>query len=168
MAAPKLTPEKELANRQQIKADIESVANSGAVFIRPAFFTSEQDFIDVVGKEVISGEDLEVRFCQISFVGFEDDPADLCEDNPAVKSIYRIHLFHQFNQGRPDGSCSHDDFVALVINLRNKFLSTIDLDANTEREALKMDGFIITSDESEFFKGAYGHWTNLITKVEET
>ena len=165
MADPKLTPEKELALRQQLKTDIETVPATGAVFIKPEYFTSEQDFLDAVGKEVVAGEDLEVRFCQISFLSFEDNDQDGCEDNPAVSVRYKIHFFHQYVSERSDGSNSHDDFVAMLLNLRNNFLQTIEIDANTEREALKQDGFMITDDESEFFKGAFGHWINLIAKI---
>lgn len=166
MADPKLTPEVELFHRNKLKADIEQIANTGAVFTKPTFFSSYQDFVDEVGKQVTAGDDLEVQFCQISWIGFEDDDEDPCEDSPAVKIVYRLHFFHQFAQERKDGSNSHDTFTAMIINLRNKFLMSIVQGTNIEREPLKLDGFIITSDESEFFAGAYGHWCNLITKIE--
>ncbi len=162
----KLTPDIELAHIAILKADIESVANTGAVFDKLMFFNSEADFAKAVGKQLAAGDDLEVQFCQISFLGFEDDPEDLCEDDPAVKIIYRLHLFHEFKQERKDGTNSHDTFAAAVLNLRNKFLATIQINDHTDREALVQDGYIITDDESEFFKGAFGHWINLITKVE--
>lgn len=166
MAPPKLTPEIELLHRNRLKTDIETIPHTGAVFLKPTFFTSHQDFVDEVGKQVAVNDDLEVQFCQISWLGFEDDPSDGCEDNPSVKIVYKIHFFHQFEQERSDGTNSHDTFVAMILNLRNKFLSSIEIDADTDREALKTDGYMITSDESEFFKGAYGHFINLITKID--
>lgn len=162
----KLTPAIEMLHRLLIKAAIESVPDTGAVFIKPEFFTSEQDFVERVCKLMTVGDDLEVQFCQISFLGFEDDPLDDCEDDPAVKIIYKIHLFHQYKPERADGTNSHDTFTAMLLNLRNKFLDTIEIDSNTERESLRADGFMITDDESEYFKGAFGHWINLITKVD--
>lgn len=165
MADPKLTPEVELFHRSKLKESIMEIQGTGSVFTVPEFFTSYQDFVDAVGHEVSAGDDLEVQFCQISWLGFEDSEDDPCEDNPAVKIIYRLHFFHQFEQKRLDGSNSHDTFTAMIINLRNKFLLSIVQAPNIEREPLKQDGYIITDDESEFFAGAYGHWCNLITKI---
>jgi hypothetical protein len=166
MAAAKLTPAVELIHRQKLKTDLATVADTGAVFIRPEFFSSQQDFVKAVCKEVAAGDDLEVQFCQISWLGYEDDPDDPCEDNPTVKIVYKMHFFHQFIQERSDGTNSHDTFTAMIINVRNKFLATIHSVPNTEREAAKQQNFIITDENSEFFQGAYGHWCNLITKIE--
>jgi hypothetical protein len=168
---PKLTPEKELELRAQIKTDVESVENTGAVFSKPEFFTSKQDFVARCTKQMVNGDDREVQFCQISFFGFEDLPnagSAVCADDPPVRAIFRLHLFHEYVAKRSDNTNSHDTFTAMILNLRNKFLETQDQGEYTERTPLTPDQFIIFGQENEFFPGAYGHYTNLTVKVELT
>ncbi len=168
MAAPRLTKEIELDVRAKLRTDIRSIAASGLVLAKPTYFTGKQDFVDELkkaGTQVVNGGDIEVRFCQMQWIGFEDVPDD-CEDNPPVKILYKLHFFHEFISKRSDSSNSHDDFVAMILDLRNLFLANIVLPNNREREPLKQDGFMITGDENEFFKGAFGHYQNFIVKVE--
>lgn len=163
----KLTPAIELIHRNRLKSDIQQVPDTGAVFTKPTFFSSVQDFVDAVGKQVAAGDNLEVQFCQITFLKFEDSPNDPCPDDPLCWLHYRLHFFHQFEQQRANGTNSHDTFVAMLLNLRNKFLIEQDFDGgNTERKPLSPEQFIITDVESTYFKGAYGHYTNLISKIE--
>lgn len=162
----RLTPEKELAARTKLKTDLLTVGMIGSVFIKPAYFTSKADFVEQLGNQVAPGDDLEVQFCQVSFLKFEDSKTDGCADDPLVYVHYKIHLFHEFRQARKDGTNSHDTFVALILNLRNKFLLTQDAVANSERSPLAQEQFMLTDTENEFFPGAFGHYTNLITKIE--
>ena len=164
---PKLTPAVELAHRMRLKQHIESVPNTGGVFTRITFFSSKEDFVAQIGRQVAEGDDLEVQFCQVSWLGFEDSASDPCPEDPTVTLNYRLHFFHEFKQERSDGSNSFDTFAQMIINLRNLFLQNQDFDnGNTERKPLKQPEFIITNGESEFFRGAYGHFVNLTTKIE--
>jgi hypothetical protein len=162
----KLTPAIELSHREALKTEIETIANTGKVYIRPRLFTSKQDFVSELGKSVVNGDDLEVQFCQITCQGWQDLNGQLCADDPPVQIIYRLHFYQDFVQQRSDGSCSHDTFVAMLLNLRNRFLLTMDRSSNTERKPLTLEQNIITGVENEYFPGAYGHYINLQTRIE--
>lgn len=167
----KLTPEKELELRAQVKADIESVPGTGKVFAEPVLIDSKQEFVDEFTEQVVAGNNREVRFCQILFQGWRDLPnagGTMCADDPVVEAIYRLHFFHEFVEKRSDGTSSHNSVTAMALNLRNKFLDTQDIGAYTERTPLTLDGSIILGTASEFFPGAYGHYFNAIVRVELT
>lgn len=164
---PNLTIEKEALVLAALKSKLESVAGAENVVADEPLLDSKQDFLDTICVQNVDDE-TEVKYIKIDFLGFEDSSTDGCDDNPVVFVSYNCHVFQQYKEIRGDDSASSRDIKRLVIGLRNRFLETANnarrLAADCEHQPLRQNNFIILGDDP--LTGAYGHYADLICKVE--
>ena len=159
-----LTSAKEKTIREALGAKI--AALTGTAFVRRPMISSRQDWAELLGIVNASGE-LELRLTTVDLAGFTDSETEGCDDDPVVFLTYRVHLFHEYVEARPDSSNSTDDFAAVVIGLRNAFLQgSRDIPGVPRAEHLPLvqSGFIILGDDP--VTGAYGHSVDLEARVE--
>lgn len=164
---PNLTPEKELEILEALRSKVASVPGAINVITNEPMLDSKHDVLDSVCFQNADDE-TEVRYLKIDLLGFSDLPEEGCEDNPVVNLNYNLHLFHQLKEVRTDGSSSLKDIKKLVIDLRNAFLpfknNARRLAENCTHLPLVQGKFIILG--SDDVTGYYGHFTDLICKVE--
>ena len=163
-----LTPEKELEILETLRAKVSSVESAINVVTDEPLLDSKNDVLKTICYKTANNK-TEIRYIKIDFLGYTDDPENGCEDDPVVYLNYNFHLFHQYIEKRSDGSSSAKDIKKLVFNLRNAFLPF----KNGERKIaeiyestpLTQARFIILG-EDPMTGGHYGHFTDLICKVE--
>lgn len=119
MATP-ITIIDETALRAAIVADISTITLTGNIFPRRRLIQSRADFIAKLGTHPNAG--FEVRFLELDLINVENSDEGPI-DCPAAILTYNLHLFHQFADGRPDGSNSDRDFTDTLLRLRALFLS---------------------------------------------
>lgn len=167
---PHITIDLEQSLRAEIVAAIATIELAGNVFDRRRKFTSRADFLRRVGQTIGTGsaKTREVRFTEIELVNFEDDANEGFDDCPVAILTYNLHLFHEFNDGRDDGSNSDKDFTDLLFLLRSKMLNTryfasrkavADWSINPE------DGTEFTQFGGDTFTDLVGHFKDLTLKV---
>jgi hypothetical protein len=165
-----LDPAKELIIREAIGDKISAI--TGYVFVRRPLIDSRADWAELLGVENADGK-LEIKYCTVDLLGFADSPTDGCDDDPLTTLSYSVHLFNQYRESAvSDDSNSTDDFTATVLDLRNSFLNAnrgvgprgYPPIENVERLPLVQSGFIILGEDP--LTGAFGHYIDLIAKVE--
>ncbi|MCD9186711.1 MAG: hypothetical protein LUM44_09770 [Pyrinomonadaceae bacterium] len=164
---PLLTPAKEIDILTALKTKFEAVEDVSNVIIDDDLFDSEQDVIDNLSIQKTSDDETEVKYIYISFASFEDQTEDGCEDDPAVTLNYNAHIFWQYKEKRADNSRIANDFKALVINLRNKFLNknrTLEGIGNCETAPLVQNHSIILDNDD--LTGFYGYIADFTVPVE--
>lgn len=166
---PSLTSEKEAAILEALKLKVESVPGVINVITNEPLLDSKQDILrKFCVKHAGNKNKTEVVYLKVDFLGFEDSLTDGCEDNPVVFLSYNLHVFQGYQEIRTDGSTSAGDIKQLVINLRNEFLRTQNnarrLAAGSESTPLRQNNFIILDNDP--LTGAYGHYVDLIARVE--
>lgn len=164
---PNLTTVIESQILAALRAKVAAVAGAQNVVADEPLFDSKSDVLKTICVRAIDNK-TEVKYIKIDFLQFEDSTTDGCDDMPVVFVSYNCHLFQQYREKRNDNSTSTQDIKQLVINLRNRFLETENnarkLTANSEHQPLKQQNFIILDNDP--LTGAYGHFTDLICKVE--
>ena len=163
-----LTPEKEAEILAALTAKVAAVADAVNVVADEPLLDSKDNILDTICIQNVDDE-TEVKFIKIDFLGFEDSDTDGCDDNPVVFLNYNLHVFQQYKEKRSDDSTSTNDIKQLVIALRNRFLEAKNnarqLATKCEHQPLRQQNFIILGDDP-LAVGAYGHFTDLICKVE--
>lgn len=144
--------------RTELGSDISSVDTSGAVFSDVQKFETKKEFYTVLKQRGFDAANPYVRFVQILLV-------DAQKKDGSYFLIYRINVFHEYFPAGTNTPGSTSIFNALIINLKNKFESAIDLTAYAEVTAA-IDGGIKLNSENEFYKGLYGHHVNYLAVVE--
>ena len=146
---------------------IESVAGARNVVADEPLLDSKQDFLDTICVQN-SEDETEVVYLKIDFLGFQDSDTDGCEDNPVSFLSYNLHAFQQYRDVRGDGSTGLKDIKALLLNLRNRFRETDNnarlLLSGCELQPLTQKTFIVLNNDP--LTGAYGHFFDLIAKIE--
>lgn len=162
-----LTAEKEVLILTALAAKVGSVPGARNVIADEPLLDSKQDVLDTICIQNTDDE-TEVVYIKIDFLGFEDNAEEGCEDNPLTYLDYNLHVFQGYKEVRADGSSSATDIKRLVLNLRNRFLETDAgaraLVADCETLPLRQDKFIILDNDP--LTGAYGHFVDLIARVE--
>jgi hypothetical protein len=161
-----LTPEKELAIREAQGTKIALL--TGSVFVRRPMIDSKQDWVDLLGKENVDGE-YEVKYCTVDLLSFTDSEEEGCDDDPVVNLLYGVRIFHGYKEKRSDDSNSTDDFIALILNLRNAYLNadrSVGSPAIPKVESLPLiqSGFILLGEDP--LSGAFGHYIDLQAPIE--
>lgn len=164
---PNLTPEKEAEILEALRVKVAACDGAANVVADEPLLDSKDDVLDAICVQNVDDE-TEVTFIKIDFLKFEDSKTDGCEDNPVVYAVYNLHLFQQFKEKRSDDSTSTGDIKRLVLNLRNLFLATKNnarrLAAYSEHLPLAQSNSIILGNDE--LTGFYGHFTDLLCKVE--
>ncbi|MGH9961751.1 MAG: hypothetical protein ACREBC_32250, partial [Pyrinomonadaceae bacterium] len=161
---PNLTPEKEALVLEALRVKFAGVSGMSNVIVEMPVIDSKQDEIDKLTVTNVDGE-LEIKYCYVSFLGYEDSATDGCDDAPLVYLNYQAHLFWGFKEKRSDNSSSEKDFKTLFINTRSKFLETgRTLAAGAEHTPLAQTNSIILGDDP--LTGAYGFFVDLSLRVE--
>lgn len=159
-----LTAEKELTIREAAGTKIALL--TGSTFVRRPVIDSKIDWVDLLGHANVDDE-MELRVCTVDLLQFLDSEEEGCDDDPVTTLTYGVHVFHQFKESRSDDSTSTDDFNALLLNLRNSFLSNDrslgDL-PKVESLPLTQSGFILLGDDP--LTGSFGHSVDLLLRVE--
>ncbi|MBX3288457.1 MAG: hypothetical protein KF855_03835 [Acidobacteria bacterium] len=159
-----LTSAKELEIRTFLGAKIAAVTASS--FIRRPMIDSKQDWVALLGKTNIDGE-YEMRYCTVDLLQFTDSDDEGCDDDPVVNLLYQVHLFHQYKEERSDDSNSTDNFIAVLLNLRNTFLNanrSIGVLDGAESLPLIQSGYILLGADA--LTGTFGHSVDLQLPVE--
>lgn len=166
---PNLTPAIESEILTALKTKILSASGASNVIADEPLLDSKFDVAKTICVRAIDNK-TEVKYIKIDFLGFEDSPTDGCDDMPVVYISYNLHVFQQYREKRSDDSTSTNDVKTLVINLRNRFLETDNrarfFGGNAEHQPLRQNNFILLGNDP--LTGAYGHFTDLICKIEIT
>ena len=158
-----LSPVIETGLRAALAAKISTVAQN--LIVDEPVIDSKHDEIDLLTRENVDGE-LETVFGKLDFLKFEDSSSDGCDDEPLVTLFYKLHLFQQFKEKRSDNSTSANDFVALVLNLRNKFLESNRRLVSSNIEHLPLRQLIAITLGEDPLMGAEGHFADFEIKVQ--
>lgn len=163
---PNLTAAKEQQIIDALKAKFAGVTGASNIITDMPVIDSKQDEIDLLTVQNVDDE-LEIKYCYLSFLGYADSETDGCDDMPVVFLDYNAHFFAQFKELRSDNSTSEKDFKAWILNTRNKFLEdNRTLLVGCEHTPLTQSGFIILGDDP--LTGSYGHFQDLTLRVEIT
>lgn len=157
-----VTGDNEKTVRDSITSYIEGLGMNLHVFDRRVYIASLSDFVALTGKEV-SGDDVEVRYIFIEFLNFVDDPFQGLGDCPAINISYRLHVFIQYADTRPDNSNSERDFMNTVLLLRDAFLVNSNFAYDSENTPLVDDVFAGFGSDAE--TGVQGHSKDLVFSV---
>ena len=149
-----------------IAAEFGSLETIEHVFSRRQFFSSKDHFLQKAGVDRNAGKK-EIRFLEIDYLRFEDDPTEGFDDCPVKNITLNLHLFREFAE-RSDLSNSSDEFIDATLELSNHVLENRDFD-------LPVSGLRITLDpiaQPEFaqfgadtFTDCKGHFTDLTLTV---
>lgn len=89
------------------------------VEMRPRYIASESDLLTVTAITNPQGKK-ETRFVLLELAGFTETDEGAC-DHTLLTLSYSIEVLFGFVDKRPDGSNSHDDFVAYLMSARERF-----------------------------------------------
>ena len=157
-----ITIDDEKALRANLKTFLEASPILGKIHTRRRRIKSREDFVSKFGVVVAAaGPNKIVRFCEIEFLKFEDSPDEGFDDCPIAAITYGLHLFHEFFDGTDDAN-SNDDFIASILEIRRRFLSTQEFAAVTfevESNPVTMPGFASFGNDS--FTDCQGHVADL-------
>lgn len=161
---PQISGTDEKTVRAAIKTAIKSIsAPVGNVFDKRIFLPTRTAYANLLGVRVSALDKMEIKFCDIDFVGFEDVKDEGAIKCVPTKFVYNLHIFHQYISERKDGSNSTDHFSAAVLGIRSYFL------INKQIGGGRADD-IESSEFAQFgvdpFTDATGHFINLILKVK--
>lgn len=158
-----LTQTQEKALRAEVVDLIETIGDlAGNVYDRRRSFNSRTDFIDR-NKSAVSDK-FEIRFIEVSLVNVEDSPTEGFADCPVPILTYNLHLFHEFADERTDGTNSDDDFSALILALRAKFLQKLKFDnGRVECDGIVFDEF--TQIGQDTFTDIRGHYKDATLRM---
>ena len=160
----RLQPLQEEQIRLAIATQCRVVTNTGAVFEEIKRFTSDQDFFKQLRLSGYTAADPHVRFLQIVLDDFWKEKA--ASSIESLKLRYRINAFHVFftpSVGEPSSTAI---FTAMIINLTNRLEALENIGDFAEARGLDLPIKFLLNDSNEFYKGAYGHHTDLFFNVE--
>jgi hypothetical protein len=177
------TGSNELSIREKIA---EKIALSGLLFVVPSplYFKSKADFWSVLAPK-LNQKEIEktpIMFCSISFLRFEDDVSEGCEDEPLLNLFYNLHLFREYDfvrmqeSGAPTNFLkrilkSERDFINAQMNLRQEFLGINPLivpvlpNMEIETNPLVQNDFAEEKNPSAYIEGVDGFNADLELKV---
>jgi len=160
-----LTPAKELAIREAIRSEIETLGVP--TFSRRRLISSKQDFYAKLGTLAI-GNKTEVRFVQMDLINFTDLVGEGIDDCPPVRLAYRLHVFFQFADLRSDDSNSTDDFIKFCLDLRHLINELDEVDDGDGRKhsigKLTQTSDILTDNDS--IADVTGHYAEFLVEVD--
>lgn len=164
-----VTIEDEQALRGEIVALLETVPLAGNVFGRRRKFNSRNDFLERVGSTLGTGnaKTREIRFIEVELINLEDSDEGFAEC-PVPVLTYNLHVFHEFNDKRPDGSNSDRDFTAMLLELRRLFSARrqfLDRRACVDPSIMPPDATEFTQFGADTVADVWGHSKDLTLKV---
>jgi hypothetical protein len=155
--------------RAELAADLATIPVAGNVFDRRRKFNSRQDFLQRTQQTIGtgSGKTKEIRFIELELINVEDSPDEGFDDCPVAILTYNLHIFHEFNDGRTDGSNSDTDFNDAIFQLRSKFLSKRKfVSGRVQTDAgITPPGTEFTQFGNDTFTDVTGHFKDLTLKV---
>jgi hypothetical protein len=137
-------------------AFLETFPILGSVFDRRREILNRADFVEKLTQTVDGGS--EVRFTELEFLKPTDSDTEGDDDCPVLELTVGVHLFHQFNDSRSDGSNSSIDFVDAVLTIRDAILNRREFaggDFVVEVDPIEADDFAQFGDDQ--FTGSTGH-----------
>lgn len=162
-----------------------AVSEAGYVLPAPLYFQDRADFWATVAAIALNTRDAietsPVKFCSFSFLRYEDDIKEGCEDEPLLTLLLNIYLFHERNLEREDESGAdsflkkllknHNDFLSALYGIREQFLGTQAIAGLPEGYAAETQGlaqidFTREMEECRFIPGVRGFAADLQLRTE--
>lgn len=178
-----LTGDQELIIRKIIA---ERIAEAGMPFVvpSPVYFSNKADFWATVAPKLTKKEieTTALQHCTISYLRFEDDPAEGCEDEPLISIFYRLHVFREYEFERADESDAPDLFLKKVLRSEREFMNALFAVRQAflgvqplvglpegwsgETNSLTQEDFAEEREQGEYVGGVEGFSADLVLKVE--